>query len=37
VALHHLFLAQKERNPMPALPPIAAGALLGFALAMLVR
>ena len=29
-ALHLLFLGQKVRKPMPALPPIAAGALLGF-------
>lgn len=27
--LHLLFLTQKVRKPMPALPPIAAGALLG--------
>ncbi|MEY4744947.1 MAG: hypothetical protein RL272_892 [Candidatus Parcubacteria bacterium] len=31
-ALHLLFLTQKVRRPMPALPPIAAGALLGFVL-----
>ncbi|HTM68569.1 MAG TPA: presenilin family intramembrane aspartyl protease [Candidatus Binatia bacterium] len=28
-ALHLLFLTQRVRKPMPALPPIAAGALLG--------
>ena len=30
VVLHLVFLSQHERRPMPALPPIAVGALLGF-------
>ena len=29
-SLHLMFLSQKVRRPMPALPPIAAGALIGF-------
>lgn len=29
ISLHALFLSQKVRKPMPALPPLAAGALLG--------
>lgn len=29
ISLHALFLSQKVRRPMPALPPLAAGALLG--------
>lgn len=31
---HRLFFGQKERRPMPALPPIAAGAIAGFLFAL---
>lgn len=30
LVVHLLFTSQKERKPMPALPPIAAGAIIGF-------
>ncbi len=32
---HQLFFSQKERRPMPALPPIALGAITGFFLSLL--
>lgn len=34
-AVHLLFTRQKERRPMPALPPIAAGAIIGFLLSII--
>ncbi len=33
--LHVIFLSQHERRPMPALPPIAVGALIGFVVSLL--
>ena len=33
---HFLFVTQKSRKPMPALPPIALGSILGFLVSMLV-
>ncbi len=34
LATHLIFVRQKERRPMPALPPIAAGAIIGFLLSI---
>jgi len=34
--LHLLFLFQKERKPMPALPPIALGTIIGFLVSMMI-
>lgn len=34
--MHLLFFSQKERRAMPALPPIAAGAVAGFLVSMLI-
>jgi len=33
--VHFLFTQQKKRSPMPALPPIAAGAIIGFLLSII--
>lgn len=35
-AIHLLFITQKERRPMPAMPPIALGAILGFLISILI-
>ncbi len=35
-AMHVIFAAQKRKTPLPALPPIAAGALFGFFLTLFV-
>jgi presenilin-like A22 family membrane protease len=35
-AVHLFFVSQKERKPMPALPPIAAGAIVGFLVSLVI-
>lgn len=35
LAAHLFFVRQKERRPMPALPPIAAGAIIGFLISII--
>ena len=34
LTMHLIFISQKTRRPMPALPPLAASAILGFAVAV---
>ena len=36
IAVHALYIAQKKKKPIPALPPIAAGALVGYMIGFLV-
>ncbi len=35
--MHLIFISQKVRRPMPALPPLAAFAILGFILAIILK
>lgn len=35
-AMHLLFISQKERRPMPALPPIALGSIIGFLVSLII-
>jgi len=35
--MHLIFSLQKVRRPMPALPPLAAFAILGFVLAIILK
>ncbi len=37
VVLHTLFISQKKRLPMPALPPLAMFSLLGFLVSLLIK
>jgi len=36
ILLYIIFIAQKERQPMPGLPPIVLGSLVGFLVAFLI-
>ena len=35
--IHFVFIARKERKPVPALPPIAVGSAIGFFISLLLR
>ncbi|MBI4920021.1 hypothetical protein HY838_01900 [Candidatus Azambacteria bacterium] len=37
LAMHLIFISQKVRRPMPALPPLAAFAILGFLMSILIK
>jgi presenilin-like A22 family membrane protease len=36
IAVHILFITQRERRPMPALPPIVLGAIIGFLVSRII-